>query len=296
MGRLTFLVVFTSNALLLPTACFSAVSKIDSPSQIESGTTISFDGIPDLTVLNTLYQNQGVTFTRDDAGPIFAFDVVAIGRITTSPRNVLATIQAGSASGPTTHLNVLTTAPAQAIGAYFGNDQNNPDFKSIRLSAYGLAGELLGSVESAANNNIHVDQFIGLRSDSPIGRVRFQNLNATGGLAGGYSVVIDDLVFSSAAPNVPGDFNADQFVDAADYTTWRDHLGTSFNLNGNGSEEGASAGVVDLADYALWTQHFAQPGSASHGSIVPEPIAVLTMSTACCFVCSVRRRQINHMR
>ena len=31
-----------------------------------------------------------------------------------------------------------------------------------------------------------------------------------------------------------GDFNNDGKVDAADYTVWRDNLGSDFNLAGNG--------------------------------------------------------------
>jgi len=53
-----------------------------------------------------------------------------------------------------------------------------------------------------------------------------------------------------------GDFNGDLVVDVADYTVWRNNLGTNFALGGNGDEEGDSAGVVDLADYAIWKSRF----------------------------------------
>jgi hypothetical protein len=72
---------------------------------------------------------------------------------------------------------------------------------------------------------------------------------------------------------LPGDFNGNGIVDAADYTLWRDHLGTSFSLGGNGDETGASAGVVDQADYLFWKSHFGETpwsGSSAFAS-VPEP-------------------------
>jgi hypothetical protein len=42
-----------------------------------------------------------------------------------------------------------------------------------------------------------VDQFIGLRSDAPFTRVRFENLDATGSPSRYNSVVIDNLTFVS---------------------------------------------------------------------------------------------------
>src|SRR5262249_52200746 len=65
-------------------------------------------------------------------------------------------------------------------------------------------------------------------------------------------VIASDMSVAGLA----GDFNGNGVVDAADYTVWRDHLGTSFNLHGNGDETGGSAGLVDQADYALWKAHF----------------------------------------
>jgi hypothetical protein len=83
-----------------------------------------------------------------------------------------------------------------------------------------------------------------------------------------------------------GDYNGDGSVDAADFTTWRDHLGTTFNLKGNGDETGSSAGVVDLDDYELWKMHFGEPAGSASGfsadAAAPEPttLALLTSAVA----------------
>ena len=58
-----------------------------------------------------------------------------------------------------------------------------------------------------------------------------------------------------------GDFNDDGIVDAADYTVWRNNLGSDFDLGGNGDETGASHDIVDQGDYLLWKQHFGESNS-----------------------------------
>jgi hypothetical protein len=68
----------------------------------------------------------------------------------------------------------------------------------------------------------------------------------------------------------PGDYNSDGVVDAADYTIWRDTLGSMSDLRANGDNTGSSAGVVDQADYQIWKSQFGT--SMGAGSVaVPEP-------------------------
>jgi hypothetical protein len=104
------------------------------------------------------------------------------------------------------------------------------------------------------------------------------------------------------ATAVPGDYNNDQVVDAADYVVWRNNLGTDFNLNGNGDESGGSAGVVDAADYAWWRQHFgnSNPGAASTSlpglaSAVPEPHGLVLLVIGL-FCSTVTRKNWNATR
>ena len=85
-------------------------------------------------------------------------------------------------------------------------------------------------------------------------------------------------VASMPLVNMPGDFNDDGNVNAADYTVWRNNLGSNFALNGNGDETGGSAGVVDRADYNLWKLHYGEhnpgAGAGDFTSTVPEPKAL----------------------
>jgi Concanavalin A-like lectin/glucanases superfamily/Dockerin type I domain len=63
------------------------------------------------------------------------------------------------------------------------------------------------------------------------------------------------------APFVPGDFNRDGIVDAADYTLWRDQLG-QIVIPGT-SVDGTGDGTVDAGDYDVWVANF---GHSAQGS------------------------------
>ena len=82
---------------------------------------------------------------------------------------------------------------------------------------------------------------------------------------------------------VPGDYNGDGMVDAADYTVWRDSEGQT----GSGlPADGDGSGTVDSGDYTLWANNFGGPGAAT---AVPEPASVLfALVGAVAFVVSWR--------
>lgn len=72
---------------------------------------------------------------------------------------------------------------------------------------------------------------------------------------------------------LPGDFNDDGLVDAADYTLWRDTLGQSVAA-GTGAD-GNLDGAITSVDYTLWKTNFGRSLAAPSGSgsvaKVPEP-------------------------
>jgi hypothetical protein len=77
------------------------------------------------------------------------------------------------------------------------------------------------------------------------------------------------------APEPTGDYNGDHIVNAADYTVWRNTLGTTATPQGTGAD-GEPDGMIDVADYVFWKQHFGElvPGNAGAGAQalgVPEP-------------------------
>lgn len=90
---------------------------------------------------------------------------------------------------------------------------------------------------------------------------------------GDYLIALTGVVGTIAPP--AGDYNQNGVVDAADYTMWRDTLGSTTDLRANGDDTGASAGVIDGADYLAWKSHFGEIAGLAAG--VPEP-ATLVMT------------------
>ncbi|WP_197527832.1 PEP-CTERM sorting domain-containing protein [Posidoniimonas polymericola] len=78
---------------------------------------------------------------------------------------------------------------------------------------------------------------------------------------------------------IPGDYNADGLVDAADYTVWRDTLDSTTDLraDGDGNE------VVDAGDYTLWSQNYGGPNAAAASASLasaPEPTTLAILLIA----------------
>ena len=74
---------------------------------------------------------------------------------------------------------------------------------------------------------------------------------------------------------LPGDYNEDGVVDAADYTVWRDHLGAAAGTLPNDGD----GGVIGPNQYETWKASFGLTSGnvASGGQSVPEPSTVVWM-------------------
>jgi uncharacterized protein DUF642 len=107
---------------------------------------------------------------------------------------------------------------------------------------------------------------------------------------GGAYIGLDNADVEFVAVAIAGDYNRNGVVDAADYTVWRDTLGSTTDLRANGDNTGASAGKIDQADYAVWKSHFGNhAGSgtgASANSAVPEPATLLMVLSGTLTICS----------
>jgi hypothetical protein len=99
------------------------------------------------------------------------------------------------------------------------------------------------------------------------------------------AMVFDNIVIEgegSVVVGVPGDYNNNGAVDAADYVLWRD--------GGPLMNEGNNPGTVNQADYDFWRATFGATSTPGLGSSqVPEPLSV---AIACCAImfCWVSRR------
>lgn len=86
----------------------------------------------------------------------------------------------------------------------------------------------------------------------------------------------------SVTPAVlPGDYNGDGTVDAADYVVWRKHDGTAAELPND-----ETPGMVDDSDYTVWTTNFGATRPTGSGSnqtataATPEPTSIALLCAA----------------
>jgi autotransporter-associated beta strand protein len=96
----------------------------------------------------------------------------------------------------------------------------------------------------------------------------------------------------SGPGGVPGDYNQNGTVDAADYVVWRNNLGAGSLPN----EGGISPGNVDSEDYNFWRSRFGATSGAGAGlgsSNVPEPSSILLIGLALISLAGIRIRRSN---
>lgn len=112
---------------------------------------------------------------------------------------------------------------------------------------------------------------------------------------GSYRVTVDAAAgevrlsdFQSAV--LPGDFNDDGRVDAADYTVWRDNVGQPAGALANDVDGALEGGDIGPAQYARWAANYGALASPAPAAAIPEPaaLALTTLATACIAACSRR--------
>jgi T5SS/PEP-CTERM-associated repeat protein len=154
-----------------------------------------------------------------------------------------------------------------SVGRTLSNDVNSSAECLIDMTTGGMLA-LYGDADDS------LSEFLGLVEGNDFLRFRFWNHSfadwaplttatlgadysleylTTGDLAGYTLLTVGEAI----GPNLAGDFNGDGFVDAADYTIWRDGLGT----------------VYSQGDYDLWANNYGATANA-RAEAVPEPTAV----------------------
>jgi hypothetical protein len=103
---------------------------------------------------------------------------------------------------------------------------------------------------------------------------------------------ITDIItytFEPAPAGLPGDYNGNSVIDAADYTAWRDALtaGATELLNDS------TPGVIDESDFTYWRSHFGETFGSGAGaavsSAVPEPATTSLLAVATLAIGLLRR-------
>ncbi len=102
----------------------------------------------------------------------------------------------------------------------------------------------------------------------------------------------DERVFPGL---LAGDYDLNGIVDGADFTIWRDTLGSTSDLRADGDYSGA----VGPEDFDVWSANFGNliPGGYTlPGSLVPEPSSQLLMLLSISVLVSSRRRFVRSTR
>ncbi|MGL4511459.1 MAG: hypothetical protein ACRCT8_00070 [Lacipirellulaceae bacterium] len=95
----------------------------------------------------------------------------------------------------------------------------------------------------------------------------------SGQLSSRYSgTFLTDVTAAFAAVGIVGDYNRDGVVNAADYTVWRDTLGSTSDLRADGDLNGS----IGSNDYTVWRNRYGATSSTSVA--VPEPGGVLLVA------------------
>jgi hypothetical protein len=124
--------------------------------------------------------------------------------------------------------------------------------------------------------------------------------DATGEVVGwGYETEMGKSILAGATGQaaVPGDYNGNGTVDAADYVVWRDHRGLMSGAT-PAQGDGTGDGMVNDADLSFWQARFGTTGSASAAAVeplaaVPEPSSLLLgIGTAAIMLLAFVRRRI----
>ncbi len=110
-----------------------------------------------------------------------------------------------------------------------------------------------------------------------------------GGLAWNTSQLYMSGVLSVGSIGLPGDYNNNGVVDAADYLVWRKYQGTTHLLPND-----PLGGTIGMAQYDQWRAHFGQPpgsGAApTANAAVPEPANWLQIILVAAIASTRRRR------
>jgi hypothetical protein len=169
--------------------------------------------------------------------------------------------------------NSLDAQNVDATGAGTGQSWDQLGSPSVNEVAEGF---LLGATNLAPGATRSLGK---LFDPSVFGTRQAGDLEFEFGLQGGglLSASVNYII----PPPLPGDYNDNGVVDAADYVVWRDHLDTNFQLPNEVS--GITPGQVTNDDYLEWKARFGNTlaalatGSHIAPSSVPEPASWITL-------------------
>ncbi len=239
------------------------------------GVLLGFNNVIGGQTFNPTMTAAALTIRPKAGGGTGEFQLGVVKSGSTNFQN--ATWDAGTYS---TNSTIFVVGKYQTVGAVYpgGSPVQSDDVASLWINpssstfgGYDPAGAITNSAgddvtTSAATNNHTLQSFL-LRQNGTA-------LNNQIPL----SVVYDELrvgtSWADVTPGLPGDYNGNGAVDAADYALWRN--------GGPLANEIDTRGVTNAADYTEWQSRYGNSNSSGigAGANVPEPLTVWLVATA----------------
>jgi hypothetical protein len=183
------------------------------------------------------------------------------------------------------------------IGKAAGGDDPFPNSDGRMLISGGIAtfGDLFFGIDPTDTISLSGTGILRINQSNYIEDYAYYDIGA-GYILGSNievsTVDIDGVLFTqiTSFTGLAGDYNGDGFVDAADYTVWRNNLGagdeTPISNNGDGMNG------VDANDYVVWKSNYGNASGGSGGlntAAVPEPATSLLLMIAALAWCVSHR-------
>ncbi len=252
-----------------------APSRVDGP--VVLGTLGRIDAVSGDVTFGSSVQPSGSLFVREGAAATFEGDVTG-GLGSQSLGDVTFEAHFGNGPGTGGFSSTLGTTTFAETATLEIDIAGAPSFRydAVRGAAFALGGTLdvnllpfLGPGPRAGQSFRIIDA-VGQPGTSITGKFDTLDLDP---LPQDLDWRLDyqtDAVFLRIISTLPGDYNGDGAVDAADYTVWRDSLdqvGEGLAADGNGDQR------VDGDDYTYWRERFGDVvgGGSPLAAAVPEP-------------------------
>lgn len=212
-----------------------------------------------------------------------------VGTVFGDLSNQGGTLAPGNSAGRTDILGAYTQSNDASLEIEIGGTTQGStyDFVDIYSGTAALAGNLLLSLidgfQPGPSDVFEILRTAGISGafDNAADGARLATVDGLGSFVVDYvdgDVLLRDFLLT--APSLAGDYNNDGTVDAADYTVWRDNVGTSNTLQND-----PIGGMIGTEHYSQWKSNFGMQGGG--GSIanaaVPEPSGLfLAVAIALC--------------
>jgi hypothetical protein len=258
-----------------------------------TGTIIATGGAT-VTFYGDVVHNGAEIRTAANSSTVFLGGVAGAGPFTGTGTNYFeGDLQPGNSAAAVSVAGDVVFGALSELTIELGGTTPGSEFDVLEIAGTAsLGGDLEVAYLGAFAANLG-DTFEIVTADGGIsGQFFDESLPVLGGNLAWRVIYDSDAV--SMVVVLPGDYNFDGIVDAADYTVWRNTLGQSgpgLAADGDGDNE------ITVADYGIWKTSYGNSagsgGAATAGTSSPEPSANVLALLGLIGLSAVYRCRIN---